>query len=75
MIKVFTTSTCAYCPQVKKYLSFKGIDYEEVSIENEEGLNAYREIAQRHGYNTVPLTTDGDTVVFGYQPGLLAKLA
>lgn len=74
MVKVFTTSTCAWCPQVKKLLDYKNIEYKEVSIETPEGLSEYKQIADKHGYNTVPMTTNGETVVFGYQPALLAKL-
>ena len=28
-ITIFTTTTCAYCPMVKKYLSAKGLPYEK----------------------------------------------
>ena len=31
-ITIFTTKTCAYCPMVKKYLTAKGLQYDEVNL-------------------------------------------
>jgi glutaredoxin 3 len=32
-ITIFTTTTCAYCPMVKKYLGAKGLAYDEVNLD------------------------------------------
>src|SRR4051812_7924372 len=32
-ITIFTTTTCAYCPMVKKYLGAKGFTYDEVNLD------------------------------------------
>jgi glutaredoxin 3 len=74
-ITIFTTNTCAYCGMVKKYLSAKGIGYEEVNLDQNPERQA--EALQLSGALTVPVTVvtkedDSREVVIGYN---LAKLA
>ena len=74
-ITIYTTTTCAYCPMVKKFLSAKGLAYEEVNLDQNPERQA--EALQLSGALTVPVTvvtTEDDTqsVVVGYN---LAKLA
>lgn len=74
-ITIFTTNTCAYCVMVKKYLSAKGMSYEEVNLDQNPERQA--EALQLSGALTVPVTVitkqdDSREVVVGYN---LAKLA
>ena len=74
-ITIFTTTTCAYCPMVKKYLNAKGLSYDEVNLDQNPERQA--EALEMSGALTVPITVitkDDDTksVVVGYN---LAKLA
>lgn len=74
-ITIFTTSTCAYCPMVKKYLAAKGFSFDEVNLEEHPDRQA--EVLQLSGALTVPVTVitkqdDSQSVVIGYN---LAKLA
>jgi glutaredoxin 3 len=74
-ITIFTTSTCAYCPMVKKFLAAKGLSYDEVNLEEHPERQA--EVLQLSGALTVPVTVitkqdDSQSVVIGYN---LAKLA
>lgn len=74
-ITIFTTSTCAYCPMVKKFLAAKGLTYDEVNLEEHPERQA--EVLQLSGALTVPVTVvtkqdDSRSVVIGYN---LAKLA
>ncbi len=74
-ITIFTTTTCAYCPMVKKFLSSKGLSYEEVNLDEHPERQA--EALQLSGALTVPITVvtkedDSKSVVIGYN---LAKLA
>ena len=74
-ITIFTSNTCAYCQMVKKYLGAKGMNYEEVNIDEHPHRQA--EAVEMSGAMTVPVTvvTKGDDskeVVVGYN---LAKLA
>lgn len=74
-ITIFTTNTCAYCVMVKKWLSSKGLKYEEVNLDTtpERQSEAY----ELSGQLTVPITVvtkedDSKQVVIGYN---LAQLA
>jgi len=74
-ITIFTTSTCAYCPMVKKYLGAKGFQYDEVNLDEDPARQ--QEALELSGALTVPLTVvtkhdDTKEVVVGYN---LAKLA
>jgi glutaredoxin len=74
-ITIFTTTTCAYCPMVKKYLGAKGFTYDEVNLDQNPERQA--EALAISGALTVPVTVvtredDSKQVVVGYN---LAKLA
>lgn len=74
-IIVYTTKTCAYCPMVKKYLTGKGLQYEEVNLDEVPERQA--EALEMSGALTVPITVvtkddDSKAVVIGFN---LSKLA
>lgn len=75
-VTVFTTTTCAFCMMVKKYLDGKGIAYESVNLDEHPERQA--EAIELSGALATPITvlTDEDTgekeVVVGYNIGKLA---
>lgn len=74
-ITIFTTTTCAYCPMVKKWLTTKGHTYDEVNLDQNPERQA--EALALSGAMTVPVTVvtkqdDSKHVVVGFN---LAKLA
>lgn len=74
-ITIFTTDTCSYCVMVKRYLSAKGHQYEEINLDQDPARQA--EAYELSGALTVPITVvtkhdDSREVVVGYN---LAKLA
>ena len=74
-VTIITTNTCGYCQMVKKYLSAKGVGYEEVNLDLEPARQA--EALALSGAMTVPVTVvtkddDSQEVIVGYN---LAKLA
>jgi glutaredoxin 3 len=74
-ITIFTTNTCAYCGMVKRWLGSKGIDYEEVNLDQNPERQA--EALEMSGALTVPVTVvtkqdDSKEVIVGFN---LAKLA
>lgn len=71
MITVFTGPNCAYCVMVKKYLKMKGVEFQERDV-NEPGV--VDEILRTTGFMSVPVTTNGKSVVQGWNPGRLAEL-
>lgn len=69
---VYTTNTCAYCQMVKKFLDSKKVEYEVVNLnENPERQQEAYDIS---GALTVPITTDGKSVVVGWNPGKLVAM-
>lgn len=64
MILIFSTPTCAYCKQVKHYLDYKKIEWEERDAYTDP---AYPQLMARFGM-TVPLVynTKTDKGTIGY---------
>ncbi len=74
-ITIYTTNTCGYCSMVKRFLTAKGQNYEEVNLDQEPARQ--KEALELSGALTVPVTVvtkedDSKEVVVGYN---LAKLA
>jgi glutaredoxin 3 len=74
-ITIFTTNTCGYCQMVKKYLGAKGMNYEEVNLDEHPHRQAEAQLLS--GALTVPVTVvtrqdDSQEVIVGYN---LARLA
>lgn len=71
MLTVYTTESCAYCPMVKRYLKSKNLEFTEVNVTND--METRSELFRQTGMMTVPVVTDGEKFVVGYQPMLLAR--
>lgn len=76
-IKVYTRITCAPCKMLKSYLKYKGLTYQEISVDDDP--TAMDEAYKLSGFSMVPVTviekTDGTKqVISGYNLGSLAKL-
>jgi len=64
-VKIYTKTTCGYCTLAKKFLDSKDIAYEEVSLENPEILNEFKE--QHPNVRTVPQIFINNERIGGYQ--------
>lgn len=53
-ITVYTTNTCAYCLQVKKWLASKGLQYSEVNLDQHP--ERAQEMIELSGQMGVPVT-------------------
>ncbi len=53
-IKIYTTQTCPYCKMEKEYLDSKGIEYENIFID--EDMKAAQELMDMEGQFGVPFT-------------------
>lgn len=74
-ITIYTTNTCAYCVMVKRWLQSKGMNYNEINLD--EHPDRQQEALEMSGALTVPVTVvtrqdDSKRVVVGYN---LAQLA
>lgn len=55
MFKVYSTTTCVYCQMVKKVLSLKGQEYEEVNLD--DSPEERERIFALSGMTSVPVVT------------------
>lgn len=62
-IIIYTTLICPYCVRAKALLKRKGLDYEEISANNEEARNEM--IKKAGGMRTVPQIFIGDQHIGG----------
>lgn len=74
-ITIYTTNTCAYCVMVKRWLQSKGMQYNEVNLD--ENPDRQQEALELSGALTVPVTVvtkqdDSKQVVIGYNLQQLA---
>ena len=77
-IKVFTRPTCAPCKMLKNYLTYKGLKYSEVNVD--EDIAAQEEALSRSGLSMVPITVvtmdnGREEVISGYNISRLSQLA
>jgi glutaredoxin len=73
VIRLYKTERCAWCVQVKKFLDYKKVAYEEIQLEdNPSDQQKFYEL----GYITSPIVTNGDKIVAGYSiPKLMELIA
>lgn len=58
---------------VKQYLTLKKLPFTSVDVTDDQEKRT--ELLEKTGMMSVPVTTDGETFVVGFQPALLAKFA
>ena len=70
---LFTTQTCAFCPQLKNYLNSKSVKYETIDITNDRETSL--ELQKKYRALTVPVLVreDGEFMV-GINMSKLANL-
>ncbi len=60
-IKIYTTSYCPFCVAAKDLLKSKGMEFEEIDVENDPDLR--EKLSQEHDYRTVPMIfIDGEFI-------------
>ncbi len=63
-VKVYSGNRCPYCTAAKKLLENKGVQYEEINVDTDEGIRKEMEkLSQR---TSVPQIFIGDTHVGGF---------
>ncbi|MHB1005764.1 MAG: glutaredoxin family protein [Chloroflexota bacterium] len=71
-VKIYTTPSCGYCQEAKRYLKENGVEYEEVNVA--EDFSAARELVKRTRQHGVPVIDVGGTLVVGFDRRRLAAL-
>ncbi|WP_251859841.1 glutaredoxin family protein [Clostridium sp. Marseille-Q2269] len=64
MIKVYTSEGCPWCVKAKKYLTTKGIDFQELNVERDE--HAREEMVRKSNQRGVPVLDINGKVVIGF---------
>ena len=79
-VRIYTTRWCGYCVRAKALLEAKGLDYEEISLDDEPHFR--RQLHELTGGWTVPQIVVDDRPIGGYEElwrldkrGLLDELA
>lgn len=71
-VTVYTTPTCPYCTQVKRYLDEHDVQYTEVDVASDP--SAAQELMSRTGQQGVPQTEIDGQFVIGYNTAEIDKL-
>lgn len=64
-VVLYSAAWCGYCTKAKAYLASKGIPYQEIDIDTNDGMAAF---AQAGGGRGVPLIIAGGQRVQGFSP-------
>jgi len=62
-IKIYKTEYCGYCRMAAQLLDARGINYEEVTVDDHESRMA---IVEKTGWRTVPIITLDEELIGGY---------
>lgn len=73
MITIYSKNNCPYCVQAKNLLTLKGINYQEIKIDEDSEA---REFVLGEGHRTVPqIYQDGKLLIEGGYQGLARQSA
>ncbi len=73
MITVYTGNGCAYCPMVKKYLTMKGLEFEEINVD-ESPNHSRQTLVGLTGMTLVPVTVTPKGISAGWNIQQLSSL-
>lgn len=71
-VTIYTTPTCGYCQQAKRYLRAQGVEYREVDVSADEA--AAKQLVLRTRQFGVPVIDVGGNLVVGFDVRRLEKL-
>ncbi len=63
-VKIYTTSVCPYCRMAKEFLTQRGVEFEEVNVQENRG--AALEMIQKTGQNGVPVIEINNKIIVGF---------
>tara|TARA_B100001093_G_scaffold476488_1_gene502937 strand:- start:382 stop:3159 length:2778 start_codon:yes stop_codon:yes gene_type:complete len=62
-VVIYSKENCSWCQLLKGLLKKRKIEYEEIILDNEEGINNFKE---KYNVNTLPQLLDNDILIGGY---------
>ncbi len=69
---VFSTPTCTYCNQAKRYFREKGVRFTDVDVSKDAA--AARDMVRRSGQQGVPVIDIGGRIVVGFNKPEIDRL-
>jgi glutaredoxin 3 len=72
MLRVYSTTTCAFCKMVEEYLQRKAVPYQKVMVDDD--FETRQMLFEKTGMMTVPITSDGERFVVGWNVAELNSL-
>jgi glutaredoxin-like YruB-family protein len=71
-VRVFSTPTCPYCYTLKKFLTNKGVAFEDVDVGKDE--NAASLLVEKTGQMGVPVISIGEEFIVGFEKKKICEL-
>ena len=71
-VTVYSTPTCPYCVQAKKYLDDKGVNYDHYNVA--EDAEKRKEMVEKSGQMGVPVIVIDDNIIVGFERDEVEKL-
>ncbi|AUG56336.1 MAG TPA: NrdH-redoxin [Ruminiclostridium sp.] len=71
-VKIYSTPTCPYCIQAKKYLDGKNVQYEEFDVSKDR--DAAMEMINKSGQRGVPVIDVNGEIIVGFDKARLDSL-
>ena len=70
-VKVYSTSTCAFCVKVKQFLKDNDVNFEDIDVsQNEERV---REMVEKTGQMGVPVIDIEGEIIMGFDKERIRK--
>lgn len=64
MVTIYTTPTCTYCKQAKRFFDERSVKYTEIDVS--EDVAAQQELVRKTGQMGVPVSVIGRTIIVGF---------
>jgi glutaredoxin 3 len=71
-VLIFTTPSCSFCNQAKRYLHQKGIKFKDIDVSRDQA--AARDMVRRSKQSGVPVIDIGGKIIVGFNRPQIDKL-
>lgn len=71
-VSIYTTPTCVYCGQAKKFFAANSVVYEEFNVASD--LSKRQEMIEKTGQMGVPVIMVDDNIIVGFNQTKLKEL-
>lgn len=72
MINIYSSSSCPMCTKTKRFLKSKGIEYNDINVENND--IAKKELLEKSNQLTIPVLDINGDIVVGFNKKRIEEL-